>query len=333
MPRKKSAEDIHSSKKPKVSKMTAIDDVAEIGQFEGIKLVKDEAVPFTFKFAESILEHEEFSADRSLDSKHVAKLLDAMRQGAFLAEQATIIVCEYDGVCYRMNGQHTCWARVYYEENPNYRPKIRYFHYKAKTEDDMRKLYATIDRGKARSRANVIDSILYGTAAYADFNKQTLKRISQGLSTWLWGFAKVSEHSPDELAHLMKNDWYDLCLKVGHLIKDVSKPDYRHLHRSPVFKAMFETMRKAEGDSRKFWIAVAVGAELKVDDPRWKLREFLMKHSVNAGRGGGSYKDAIPGDDMRLACIDAWNAWRSGTTLKRKLGRETIKLKKKVFAK
>src|SRR5262245_6365516 len=85
-------------------------DVLELG--EGLKLTRRGTEELSVDFATNLLNMAEFSSDRPLDDRHVARLLNAMKRGTFLPEQVQIITCTLNGKEYRMNGQHTSWARL-----------------------------------------------------------------------------------------------------------------------------------------------------------------------------------------------------------------------------
>ena len=279
----------------------------------GLKLVKRETVNFTKDFATSILDEKvmpPFKPDRALDQSHVNYLIQAMQQGTFRWEMVQLMTCTCNGKTYRMNGQHTAWARIYFDATSSNLP-VNIYRYHAQTEEDMRGLYASIDRGRARNRANVINSYLFDSDKFKDFSKQTIKYLAEGLSLWLWeDHNHIRQHNADEVSYLLKTDYYNLAMKVGNfLVKANFSGDARHLRRSPVFAALFATYKKAEGDSELFWNAVKTGANLSSDDPRLKLRNQLMTAGLTKGRGD-NHKISVNGDDMYGWAIQAWNSWR-----------------------
>jgi hypothetical protein len=297
----------------------------------GLKLVKKDTINFTAQAAKDLLDpnvHETFNPDRPLSNAWVNYLLKAMKQGTFRWEQLQIIVCSYKGKLYRMNGQHTSWARINWEDAPKNIP-VQILRYSARTENDMRMLYASIDRGKARSKANVINSYLFDSEHFKGYPKGAIKRLSEGLTYWLWGVK--GQHTGDEIAFLMQTEYYDIATKVGQFFKNNCQNDQsKHLKRSPVIGAMFETFDKNEHDALRFWEAVRTGANLSVNDARLKLRNHLMTHSINAGRGGGTYMKNVPADDMYHWCVQAWNAFRESRTLR---GFSRARLDKRIGAK
>ena len=280
---------------------------------EGLKLVAKTVVELTPSKAEEILTKDVFGPDRALDEAHVNKLINAMKRGTFRPEQVQLITCTYKGKEYRMNGQHTCWARYFLGE-PKYRCPVELLRYRAESEDDMRMLYASIDRAKPRTKSNIINSYLYESDAFPDYKKSVIKMLAEGLSLYLWDTNKQTKHDGDEVAFLMKTEYLELSLKVGEFFKKIQSE--RHLRRSPVYAAMFFTFSKNAGAAAEFWEAVRTGVNLQANDPCLRLRNHLMSHAVNAGRGGGAYKSGVPAEEMLGWCIQAWNAHREGNELK-----------------
>lgn len=285
--------------------------VASLGS--GLKVVARENKELTHSLATELLELEIFGPDRPLDDAHVARLQKAMERGTFRPELVQIMVCSLNGKNYRINGQHTCWARLYTDKS--YRCPVQLIRYKASSENDMRMLYASVDRGKPRSKSNVINAYLFGHGAFAGFSKTIIKQMSEGFSFWMWG-NNSPQHDGDEISYLLETDYHGLAMKVGKFLDGCQVKTARHLRRSPVYAAFFATFDKSESDAIEFWEAVRDGANLSIDDPRLKLRNHLQGHAVNAGRGGGSYKNNVCADDMFGWCIQAWNAFRTNSSVK-----------------
>jgi len=280
---------------------------------EGLKIVKRDIVNFNKAFATKVLEMDVFGPDRAEDDRHVNKLLDAMKRGTFRWEHIMIKICTCNGKTYRMDGQHTAWARLYFDEAPH-NLAVQVLRYSAKSENDLRMLYASIDRGKPRTKGNVINSYLYQGTEFGIFNKSVIRQIAEGLSFWLWD-KETSLHDGDEIAYLLRTEYLGLALSVGHFLANSQTTDTRHLRRSPVYAAIYATFQKSESAAKEFWYAVKVGSNLEPQDPRLKLRNHLMTHAINAGRGGGSYKKGVSGNDMYGWCIQAWNASRDNKKL------------------
>src|SRR5436190_8943088 len=137
----------------------------------GLELKSRKTVELTQEFANSFLETAEFTGDRPLRTSHVMFLCRQMEAAAFRWEQVNLMTCMWQGREYRMNGQHTCWARVYAELPKGARTPVAVLKYAAEAEQDMRQLYATIDRGAPRNRGNVVVSYLSGRSEFPDYSR------------------------------------------------------------------------------------------------------------------------------------------------------------------
>lgn len=294
-------------------------DVASLG--EGYRLLKRDTVNFSEEFALTLVDDGpdakilKVPFDRPITQRHVEYLGQAMRQGTFLWEDLSIDLCSCNGKVYRLNGQHTAWARIYWKEAPHNLPVTvkRYF---ARTENDMRILYANKDRAKTRTKGNVVCAYLFGNGQFEGVTRHILERVAQGFSFWMFGIDKDAKRSGDADAALMQREYLDLALRVCEYYGMIQSEGGRHLQRAPVVGALFETFRKHHEESITFWNAVKHGSNLSLDDPRLKLRNHLMLHAVNAGRGGGSYKKNVSGEEMFSWCIQAWNAVRNNKPLR-----------------
>jgi len=182
---------------------------------DGLRLIKEDRVNFSKEFATKILELEEFKPDRSLVTEHVNRLVTAMKRGTFRWEQLQIIVCKLNGKEYRMNGQHSAWARIYWEEAPHNLP-VKLLRYHANTENDMRLLYSSIDRNKPRTKGNVITSYLFASDIFPDISKRVIRHIAEGFSYWKWGIKTQSRHDGDEISYLLQTEYNGLALKIAY---------------------------------------------------------------------------------------------------------------------
>jgi hypothetical protein len=302
-----------------------IHSIAELG--EGLALRMRKNVELTTDFANNFLEIPEFTIgdqkiDRNLQEEWVIHLAREMIAGTFRWEQVTLATCTCHGREFRMNGQHTCWARLYADEElkkvKGLRTPVQWLKYDAKSEQDMRQLYATIDRGKPRNRGMVVTSYLSGTDEFPGYAKGTLRLLAQGLTWWLWDSPDLrSLHTGDEVAMLMLRDHHKLALAVGAFTKDSKPADFKHLKRQPVIAAMFATYQKAPQIARDFWLKVRDGVGMtSKEDPQHTLRNYLMTANLAATRLTGGEGKIVDQEDMFKACIMAWNAHRIQRPLK-----------------
>ncbi len=282
----------------------------------GLELRREKKKPFDRAKATEILELPEFVGDRRLNQSHVDGLVRAMQRGTFHAEWVSIITCflETDGKTYRMNGQHTAWARM---EMPDSWPcEVKCLEYVAKTEEDMRTLYSSIDRSSPRTKANVIDSYLAGTDQFGHLKSRVLRILPQGFSIWLWHTPhERKRHDGDDVAFLLKTEHFDLAIKVARFMN--KQPDTQKcILRAAVVGAMFATFNRAPQIAEKFWAPVGDGLNFdKKSDPRLVLRNWLIQTAVGTGAGSRTDKKKVTQEYMVRACLVAWNAYRQNRPL------------------
>ena len=194
---------------------------------------------------------------------------------------------------------------------------VETIEYEAKSEQDMRMLYSSIDRSSPRTKANVIESYLAGSEEFKSVKTRSLRLVPQGFSLWFWATTNErNKHDGDDIAYLLKTDHYDLAIKVLALLDKLSPREHKHVFRGPVVAAMLATFNKAPQIAVEFWTPVADGVGLsKRGDPRLKLRTWLLQTAVGYGRGGASSKEKVTQELMFRQCIGCWNAHREGRTL------------------
>jgi hypothetical protein len=288
--------------------------VTELGS--GLQLVKKSKLNFNHPAAERIIDLEEFKGDRILKQKHVDYLIQSMLRGTFHPEWVNIVTCECEDKIYRMNGQHTAWARL--DMPKDYECDVTLLEYEAETMEDMRILYASIDRSSPRTRANVIKAYLAGTDEFNGLKSHTIQLMPQGFSQWFWKTpTERHKHDGDDVAYLLKTDHYDLAMKVcAFLDKNAVGLDQKHIRRAPVVAAMFATFNKAPQIAVEFWKPVADGLGIETkSDPRLKLRNELQRSAVDYAGGARSEKKRVSQEYMFRQCVAAWNAYRDGRPL------------------
>lgn len=277
-----------------------------------MKIVSDRKVPFTRKLATLLLDIHEVEWERPLRDNHVAFLHKQMEGGHFQAEHVTLATCALGRNEYRINGHHTCWARI---DMPNdWQPIVRYVKYSAKSEREMRDLYSRIDRGASRTNKHIVACRTLGMPEFDGYSRQNIQKASEGFNFWMWEKGSDRrQYTPDDKADLMLGKFNAICKTVIEVLGTRGR-DTGHVWRAPVIGAMFETISKAAKDSHEFWSAVRQGIGFEsANDPRLKLRNYLTNTSV---RPDGRAKKSVTQEEMYRACIYAWNAYRDRTPMK-----------------
>lgn len=273
------------------------------------EFMKEQKLRFTTSLAYKIGDCPDVPWERGLSQTHCDFLAREMKNGTFIPEDVRLVVCDCleDGKTYRINGQHTCYARVEYMPK-DWQPWVRLLTFRVDTQEQLRELYSRYDRGRSRTTGNVIVARTFRTDEFPEMSSRSLKQMANGLRMFLWLEKEHRNHPIDEVADLMLTQYTDQVRKVNDII-GVRNKYSSHLSRSSVIAALFATVEKSHRGSIEFWTAVRDGEGLTKRSPQLALRDYLQSSSVSYGRGAGR-RVTVSREAMYRACIYAWNKWR-----------------------
>lgn len=306
--------------RPTVEIPEAIDlnDIGSLGG--GLRVVSTRKERFNHELAERLLSMADVPCgDRPLNNRHVEYLIGTIKRGTFRPELVRFItcVCKEDGKTYRINGQHTCWARMELPNNSMVGVEVDVSHYSAATLQDVRMLYASVDRGMSRTKGVVINTYLAGSEVVQGASPKVVRLAAAGLSLWLWETNhERSKHDGDDIAYLMQTEYVTVTAKVIEWMQTAGNNIRRFsfLCRSPISAGMFETFDKSAAKAKEFWDSVRDGTGFAMkSDPRLKLRNELMQSTLNTSRTARP----VTNEEMYRWVVYAWNAWRRNEELTR----------------
>jgi len=263
-----------------------------------------------------------FVADRRLSKPHVAKLVSEMCQGHFLPEITTVMVAKFGDVTYRINGQHTATAVLELaKDNPDFMlPDVSLLTFEVRSEGELRKLYARIDRGAARSNKDVVKSILSGTDEFRSVQERVLNLLPLGLAFWRFEDPTKRKLYAGETAALdVQGEYLSLSQLIAVFMGEL---DYKALHhghmfRGPVVAAFYATFSVDAVDAERFWRAVATGVGFESEDePAARLRQLLKNVNIGGGMHQRGSKGALGAEGMYRGCLHAWNRFRTAGEFK-----------------
>lgn len=279
------------------------------------QVLSDKVVVLDDEKASSYIELPVFKGERDITDSHVQRLFDEMSKGHFNPLLVILSSCEFQGVTYKINGQHTCWAKYYCS---GYEPQVREIKYRVETEEDLRQLYATYDRGMGRSDSHLTMVELANNPHLREIPNSVIKLVTSGMKYWSFPTTAARRRcSPQDVASLATDKHLNLFLAICSFVRDniESSKDAQFARRVAVIAAMFETFNKAQGPSADFWLPVLNGIGLdSKEDPRYQLRSFLLEVRVksSSSRGVRSVSD----EEMYNHCVPAFNKWRRGEKIK-----------------
>lgn len=301
-------------------------DVMSLGK--GLKLDSETQIELTRQYAERHIAAPSFCGERNVRPFHVKALATTMQRGTFRHEWVQLIVCKCNEPCadlqgaersagtlWRMNGQHTCHARLQLPDD--YKCPVRLLKYVAKTAYDMRILYASIDRIACRGTRDVYKSYLAGEPSLSGYSVAILRSVPGGLRHFLFGLSSGRNgrsYDSDEVVYLLLTDYLELTQCVMGFLREQEHREAQWMLRAGVIAAMYATFERDTKAAHSFWTAVASGVGIQsTSDPRLKLRSFMESTSAY-GRDGG--KTGVDRETYYRISLLAWNAWREGRPVK-----------------
>lgn len=295
--------------------------IATLGS--GYKITSREFINLTESVIMAHLNLKELPTERPLSDGWVKKLLCEMLQGTFHPEMVQLAVATLDGVDYRVNGQHCCWAVSEFLTHPDHtefakaylrKPYVvEMIRYKVRSIDELRALYASFDRAKGKTRSRVIQTYLFDMPGFKGITAGTINLLGAAVTPWKRSFNQADQMTEAEVIFLLRTEMLHLAVEVANFLSikvkesgHATAKEIKHLTRSPVVAAMYSTFSVSTKASEEFWKAVRDGADLPFGDPRLKLRNHLMKTTVTR-----TAKLDVA-EEMLRTCIVCWNLWRDG---------------------
>jgi hypothetical protein len=275
------------------------------------KLIRRSTIKVGLKEATGFLDLNHFDRQRNLDEDWCKILEEKMRDGRFLHGDIATSILKYKKIDdperkVLMNGQHISWTIAF--ATPPISIVSTLAEYECETAEDASLLYRQFDGHKSRSLGDCVkvEAVALGV-------KWPTKIVSLVLGSGLLK-DNIFHASKDEKIKYLKQ-----YIKPGNFVnkiltnKDkVLSKESKHLLRQPVIAVMLLTFEKSISDSENFWIPIILGEDLKRDDPRLIIRNWLMRTSVGRGRGASNITAIASTKEMMAKCIHAWNAFRNG---------------------
>lgn len=275
------------------------------------EVLSDKQIVLNMERAAAYIELPIFRGEREVKESHVQRLYDEMAHGRFNPALVTMATAELHGTVYKLNGQHTAWAKAYCED---YEPTVREIRFKVKDEEQLRQLYSTFDRHFGRTDAHITSIEMANDPVFKNYPVRVLTFVSRGLRFWLWPATNDRSRSrPQDLAQAMTVKYQHLCKTMCDFAHEhiENAKEARFVRRIAVCAAMLETFNKVPTIAPQFWIPVCTGLGLEAKtDPRHQLRVFLQTARLNtsSSRGVRSVSD----EELYNHCVPAFNKWRRG---------------------
>jgi hypothetical protein len=248
--------------------------------------------------------------DRPVRPRLLAALRAKVLKGEFRSTTWASVKCLEDGRTYRVNGKHTS---LLFSQMNGELPKdieVTLERYECDTRQEVSELYSSFDpRQSARSSADI--NRIY-TAMCDALEGVTVKTVNNSVS----GIALAKNDgiyptncAEDRASDAMKETEFILW---ANDVLNGEAVESLHLHRAPVFSAMFLTFHKDKDAATKFWALVRTG-DGEAGCPTRKLERLLLTSRLShRGVSGERTQKQMGQREMLAKCLHAWNAWRSG---------------------
>lgn len=250
----------------------------------------------------------ESPTEREIEPARVKALTDRLRAGLWLPCQWATVT--YQGVKYRMNGQHSSTVMVAEAEHLPERVSIHLDHFEADDPDSMGSLFRQFDaRFSARSKQDVAGAYQGLVAELKGVSKRKAKLGIEGVAWYERAVEGLPVESGDDLYGKLLSPAYHRF--VRWLDKILVHGKTRELEKAAIVGAMYHTFITSESGSQDFWSHVAKGDLPDDADPRSVLSRDLTD-AIDPERKSDPPK---PGEFYHK-CIHAWNAFRTGVKVR-----------------
>lgn len=276
-----------------------------------VEVLSDKSVLLDLTKAGEYIDLPVFAGEREVSDHHVQFLYDEMRVGNFNPSLVIIATAVMQGVVYKINGQHTCWAVAFMDSTEKgYSIQVRELRYRATSKEQLKKLYSTFDRIKPRSDKHLVRVHLAESTTVEGIWANRIGTLVSGMRTWLYTtYSDRNRITPEQLAADVEKR-SALFSQVGLFTQPYHSGNPTS-GRNAVLAACFATFDKVPTKAAEFWQPVFDGLGLdSKSDPRWKLRELLL--SVSLRKAVTRATRVMDSEEITNCCLLAWNKWRKG---------------------
>lgn len=276
------------------------------------KVKSREEIIVSKKEAEEFWKLNVYSAQRTINQRHLEQLKHALKDNTF--RTGSLAIASYKDekgkkIKILVNGQHQLKGIIDLDSMMI----ANLEEIECDTLEDVAEVYATYDQG-GRGLYDLINP--YADALEIQW-PLTLTRLILGGGLFKDG--RIGWDRQRKAASL--HDYLKLGDFVFSIFSVNGKIDWKecsHLSRRATVAAMMITAEKNREAARIFWTEIRDGIHSKKSDPAKTVRDFLLRYSIDHERGSQYSKKATEKEVYRK-CLVGWNAFRKGTTTSLKL--------------
>jgi hypothetical protein len=278
--------------------------------------LKDYTTRLTIDRAVEYVQLPVFRGEREPGDEWAQYLLGEMVRGSFNWDLVILARCKLNGVEYKVNGQHTCWARLDVKLTND--PLVREIVYSVDTDEQLRRIYRTFDRVKIRSDPQLMQIELMGQDLDPEITKTWATLAASGLRLWKYENKESYRRArPEQISALVASPEIKPIFTVVCLFgqQHSGAAASAIIKRQAVVAAMLVTFTKDPAAAATFWADIADGTNLVKGDPRWLLYNYLVRSKLYMRSGvahASSEHQVVNTEDMYRVCLNMWNKWRAG---------------------
>jgi hypothetical protein len=277
-----------------------------VGQVKVLSLTKELARKFR--------DMDGVPSDRNLSVPRLEAYRKIAEAGLFRPLQWATAVCAETNGTYRVNGKHT--STLFAEEGVEIPDGLVAVveQFKCDTMEDLAKLYSGYDsRTMVRTTNDINKSFAAVDEDLAEIPVGIVSLCVTAIAYTKYGASYSAKPAAERAEALFDPQNKQFVRWVADM---VIGSDSRHIKRSPVVSAMYDTWRKSHRAAADFWTAVRDHSGQNPSLPDRKIGKYLLTRTVNTGNGGRKNMggSACAPREMYVKCLHAWNAWRRNTT-------------------
>jgi hypothetical protein len=239
--------------------------------------------------------------ERTLMEERVEQLHDLIVAGRAIPFNWAIV--KYEGIDYRMNGQHSSKAIMDFDA---LLPQSLVFHvdrYEADNRDAFANLFRQFDaRWSARSKGDVAGAFQGLNHDVADCDRAKAKLAVEGVSWYRRMIEKVPVPNGDDLYTLFFESPLSPFIRW---IDDTLTLKTPEMKVAAVIACMYATFCKSESGARDFWRQIAVNSNSDDMAPAAVLSAELI-----SAKQEKNPKNKLKPGILFGKCVKAWNAFR-----------------------
>ena len=246
----------------------------------------------------------QFKGDRSRESargRHrMAWLEERLREGKF--HDPTWARARINGTCYKMDGGHSASMLSNTTLDIPTDLCVTILDFDCETQQDLADLFDQFDaRNSIRTSIEKTNAHARVEPELDEISPTDINCAIRGIATALWRCGEYERLDEDARISLI-HDHTDFIRWAAPFVR------VRHLRRTGIVAAMFDTYARNRNDATEFWVSVRDENHPDNKNATRRLAVFLRDSVGGAKTGRHPWGTRA----IYVKCCHAWNAWKGG---------------------